>query len=116
MEDFNSIETVDELWTHRLLQSFHRSIFTSFVVFSDKLILGFLVTRETESLVVIHFVRTEIGSQNDDGIIELHAITLTVGENPIFKNLQQHIKDIWVSFFNFIKEHHGVWMTAHRFG
>ena len=87
MEDFDGIETVNEFWTHRFLQSFHRGIFAGFVIFSDKLVLGFLMTRETKGLIVIHFVGTKVGGQNNDSIVELHTVALTIGENSVLKNL-----------------------------
>jgi hypothetical protein len=38
---------------------------------------------------------------------------LTVSNTPIIQNLEQHIENVAMGLFHFIKQHHGIWTTAH---
>ena len=57
-------------------------------------------------------LRPRVTGHNNDRVTEVHRAPLSVRQAPILHNLQQQIKDIGVSLFNFVQQHHAVGLTA----
>ena len=51
----------------------------------------------------IYMLRPQIGGHDNDGITKIHLAAQTVGQLPVFKNLQEQIKDIRMGFFDLIQ-------------
>ena len=49
--------------------------------------------------------RSEIGGQDDDGILEVHRSALGIGDAAVIQHLQQHIEHIRVGFLHLIEQH-----------
>ena len=62
---------------------------------------------------MLHFVCSKITGEDDDCVAETHDATSRVGQCAIFKQLQQHLEDIGVSLFDFIKQHHTIGLAPH---
>ena len=62
---------------------------------------------------MLHLICTEIASKDDDRVTEAHNTASRVSQCAIFKELQQHLEDIGVSLFDFIKQHHTIGLTPH---
>eukprot|EP00052_Salpingoeca_macrocollata_P017098 m.138431 g.138431 ORF g.138431 m.138431 type:complete len:427 (-) comp20267_c0_seq1:1212-2492(-) len=58
-------------------------------------------------------LRAEIAGHNDDGVSEVHAMALGVGQMPIIQHLQQKIGDLAVSLFKFVQQHHRIRAAPH---
>ena len=59
---------------------------------------------------------TDVGSHNQDGILEIDFSALRVGQHAVLQHLQQDIEDIGVCLFDLVKQHHGVGATTDFFG
>ena len=53
-------------------------------------------------------LRADVGSHNDDGVFEIDVPPLRVGQPPGVQNLEHHVENFRVRFFNLIKQNHGV--------
>ena len=76
---------------------------------------GFLHNFRIFTLTVHDFLRTEVGSHNDDGILEVNRASLTVGHSAVVQSLKQDVEDVRMSFFNFVEKNHAVRFTAYGF-
>ena len=76
---------------------------------------GFLHYVRIFTLTVHDFLRTEVGSHNDDGILEVNRASLTVGHSAVIQSLKQDVEDVRMSFFNFVEKNHAVRFTAYGF-
>ena len=54
----------------------------------------------------------EVGGQQDDGIAEIRLAAHGVGQLAVLEHLQEHILNIRVRLFDFVKEHHAVGAAA----
>ena len=57
----------------------------------------------------------DIAGHDDQGILEVYAAALTIGQAAVVQHLQQSIEHIGMSLFDFVEQDDRVWMTAHRF-
>ena len=55
---------------------------------------------------------TNITGHDDDGIGEVNAPTFGVGNIAVFEYLQEHIKDIGVSFFYFVEQYQAIGLAT----
>ena len=60
--------------------------------------------------------RAHVGRHDDDGVLEVHAATLGVGDNAVLQDLQQDVPHILVCLLDLVEQHHGVGLTAHLLG
>src|SRR6218665_3584146 len=61
-------------------------------------------------------LRSEVRCHDDDGVLEVHHPTLTVGEAPLFQDLQQRIEDIRVCLLNLVKQNNTERLPTHLLG
>ncbi len=111
LEHDDVIQTVQELRTELLLQ------------FGADLILHALVARLGVGTQVEAGVgglgdvsRTEVGGQDDDGVLEVHLASLAIGQVAVIKHLQQRVEDVRMGLFDLVEQHHGERLAAHLFG
>ena len=57
-------------------------------------------------------MRTQIGGHDNNGIFEVYHSALAIGKTAIIQNLQQDIKHISMSLFDFIQQNNAIWMTT----
>src|ERR1700751_2304496 len=68
------------------------------------------------SIGSIHYeLAADVAGHNNDRVLEIDRATLTIGDPAIVQDLEQHIKDIRVRFFDLIKEDDAIRFAAHRF-
>ena len=58
---------------------------------------------------------TQIGGQDQDGILEVHGTALGIRDATIVQNLQEDVEDIGMGLLHFVEEHHGVGLPANGF-
>ena len=100
IEDNDFINTVNEFGSEVLLDFIHP---------------GFLHYVRIFTLTVHDFLRTEVGSHNDDGILEVNRASLTVGHTTVVQGLKQDVEYVRMSLFNFVEKNHAVRFTAYGF-
>ena len=61
-------------------------------------------------------IRAEVGSQNDDGILEIHRPSLRIGDPPVVEHLQEDVEHVRMRLFDLVEEHHGIRLSPDRFG
>src|SRR5437660_773812 len=64
----------------------------------------FLLRLEPEPFPLLQVAGANVGSHDDDGVLEVHRVAETVGELAIFKDLQQDVEDIRVRLFDFVQQ------------
>lgn len=52
-------------------------------------------------------VRTDVGREADDGVLEIDFAALAVGDGAFIEDLKEDHRDVFVCFFEFIKEDDG---------
>ena len=111
LEDDDVVQTVQELRAELLLQ------FGADLVL-HALVAGLVVGTQVEARVggLGDVSRTEVGGQDDDGVLEVHLAALTVGQVAVIEHLQQRVEDVWMSLFDLVEQHHGERLAAHLFG
>ena len=55
---------------------------------------------------------TQIRGHDNNGILEVYHSALAIGKTSIIQNLQQDIKHISMSLFDFIQQNNTIWMTT----
>ena len=111
LEDDDVVQTVQELRAELLLQ------FGADLVL-HALVAGLVVGTQVEARVggLGDVSRTEVGGQDDDGVLEVHLAALTVGQVAVIEHLQQRVEDVRMSLFDLVEQHHGERLAAHLFG
>ena len=65
---------------------------------------------------LLNFTRAQIGSHDQNSILEINRASLRISQAAIVENLQQHIEHVRMRLFDFIKENYRIWPAAHCFG
>ena len=87
LEDHHVVEAVDEFRLEVTLHSFHHLLWGA--------------------------TCPQVGSQDNDGVAEVHSPPLAVGEPTFVEHLQQHVEHLGVRLLHLIEQDHGVGTTAH---
>ncbi len=110
-EDDDVIQAVQELRAELLLE------------FRGHLVLHALVARlgvraQVEAGVrgLGDVSRTQIGGQDDDGVLEVHLASLSIRQMTVVKHLQQRVENVGMGLFDLIEQHHGERLAAHLLG
>ena len=77
--------------------------------------IGTIFTGSSKANASFNFTCTSIWSHDDDGILETYSSPLTISQATVVKNLEEHVKNVWVSFFNLIQKNEWIWITADFF-
>ena len=59
-------------------------------------------------------VRTDVRRQKDDRVLEVDVPAFTVVHESLVEDLEEHLVDVRVRFFDLVEEHHGIRSPAHR--
>ena len=65
---------------------------------------------------VKQILRTEVRGQDDDGVLEVHGLSLTVSDPTVIEDLQEDVEDIRMRLLDFIEEYDRVWLSADSLG
>mmetsp|Transcript_28368 Transcript_28368/g.74981 ORF Transcript_28368/g.74981 Transcript_28368/m.74981 type:complete len:474 (+) Transcript_28368:94-1515(+) len=57
---------------------------------------------------------TDVGGEDDDGVLEVDGASLTVGEPPVVEHLQQHVEDLRMGLVHLIEEDDRIGPPPHR--
>ena len=60
--------------------------------------------------------RAKVRGEDDQRLLKVHRAPLTVGQDAIIQDLQQHVEHIRMGFLNLIKQNHLIGPPPHRFG
>src|SRR5207249_10797427 len=63
----------------------------------------------------LNLTRTEIRSHDEDGVLKINCPAFRVSQTTVIEDLEQHIKNVWVRFFDLIKENHAIRPAPHCF-
>ena len=94
----NRIETIEELWTEVRFESIHQ-IRLFCILFQACFI-----------------TKASIGSRNDDRVLEVDCIPLTICQTTVIQNLKEEGNHLWIRLFNLIQEDDRVRIAAHTLG
>jgi peptide deformylase len=61
-------------------------------------------------------IGTNVAGHDDNRIRKVDNLSLAIGKHAVFQNLEQHVKEFWVSLLHFVEEHHGVRLAANSLG
>src|SRR5437764_12705990 len=64
----------------------------------------------------LNFTRAQVGSHDQDSVLEIDRAAFRIRQAPVVEYLQQHIEHVGMSFFDFIKKNYRIWPAAHCFG
>src|SRR5207247_196969 len=100
VEDHDLVNPVEELRPECSAQCFHSFPSGSFRVFIRQLKDG---------------RRPDVAGHHQHGVPEVHSAALAVGEAPVLQNLQEHVENIRMRLFDFVKQDDRVLVTPHLF-
>src|SRR5687768_13402121 len=66
----------------------------------------------TVNAQILDPVAPNIGSHDDDRILEIYGAALTIRETAIIQHLEQNIEHLWVRFLDLIEQNHAVGFTT----
>src|SRR5262249_6920008 len=104
IEDDDLVETVNELGVERLSNGGHHHFFDFFPAR-----IG--VCLEAESALFLNEAGADVGSHDDDGVLEIDGVAECVRQNAVFKHLKQNVEDVRMRFFNLVKQQHRIRRT-----
>ena len=102
MEDNKVIEPVDKFWAENLLNSFIDSGLHTLI---STVVLGLL---EAKGGFIFYCLSARIGRHDEYRIAKINVSPKGVCEPAFFHYLKEHIEDIWMSFFDLIKENNSI--------
>ena len=56
----------------------------------------------------VHSFSARIGRHDDDHVAEIGFAPVVVGQRAMVHHLQQDVEDVWVGFFDFVKQQHAM--------
>ena len=95
LEHDNLVNTIQELGTDSLAQHLHNLISGGVLV-------------DTFLLVLTDELASEVGGEDNQGILEINRPPFVVGQTPVVQYLQEDIEYIGVRFLYLVKEHYAV--------
>ena len=60
--------------------------------------------------------RANIGRHDDHRVGKIYHTTLPIGQTSFFENLKEHVKNVGMCFFDFVKKYHRIGPAADCFG
>mmetsp|Transcript_26776 Transcript_26776/g.58372 ORF Transcript_26776/g.58372 Transcript_26776/m.58372 type:complete len:1072 (-) Transcript_26776:90-3305(-) len=111
------IQTVQELRSEVALELLvHQGLDAAVAL----VLLGLLVIGAQEEAKVaatlLNHAGTHVGGHDDERVLEVNGAALAVCQAAVLQNLKHHVEHVGVRLLNLIKQHHGVWPTAHSLG
>ena len=111
MENKNAVNSVDELRTEHLLNFIHDTGLHLLI----RLLFGRL-RRKPERLGLDDIAGSDIGSHDDDSILEIYGSALRIGQMSFVENLQQYIENVRMGFLDLIKQNDRIRVLADLVG
>ena len=99
------VEPVKELGAERLLQQFAYLLFGFGIDFARLFVYA-----------VEDITRAEVGSKNQNRVLEVDRTTLRIGDSAVVEDLQKDIEYVGVRLFDFVEQYDGVGFTPYGFG
>src|SRR5450759_52782 len=112
VEDDDLVDTVEELRTEELLELAGHALL-------DRVVrhLARLLHRETElGLALGDVTGAHIAGHDDDRVLEVDLAALSIGQTPLFEDLQQDVEHVRVRLLDLIEEDDAVWLAADLLG
>jgi len=103
------VNTVQELRTDGLLQHVHHLVLRFFHQ-------QFVVIVRQLFKLALDVRTTQVGSHDDDGVLEVHRTSLVVGQASVVQHLKQDIEHIRMRLLDFVEQYHRVRLASHGFG
>ena len=63
----------------------------------------------------MHGLGTRVRGHDDDHVTEVGLAPVVICQRAVVHDLQQHVEDVWVRFFDFIEQQHGVRLLGDSF-
>src|SRR5207253_7351619 len=116
VEDDDLVDAVQELGTEGSLESLHR-LGAALGLFAVALGLGVTPAWGEEADVgAAELRRGDVAGHDDDGVLEVHRATLTIGQATVVEDLQQCVEDLGMRLLDFIEQDDAVWAAADLLG
>ena len=96
------VDSVDKFWSEVRSDVLHDGVFH--------------VTSSSSFVLVVHFVRTQVRSHDNQAVSKRNVSTLSIRHVAFIQQLQQDVKDIDVRFFNLIEQDDRVRLLSNRVG
>ncbi|CAB4685407.1 unannotated protein [freshwater metagenome] len=74
-----------------------------------------LITSGETKICFTQVLSTQVACHDDDGVAEVNTASLAVCKTTFFKNLQQRVEHVGVSFFNFVEQNNREWLATNCF-
>src|SRR5882724_11385695 len=87
IENYDFVEAVDKFGIKRLTHRRHYHLFHFFSA-------GFGVCLKAHRALLLNETSADVGSHDDDSVLEVDRVAQRVSEYSVFKNLQQNIKNV----------------------
>ena len=101
VKNHDLVHAVEELGTKTLPQFFQHGA------------LHLLVVGAAELAVIIQdAVAADVGRHDDDDVLEVHDVPLTIGEPAIVEDLQQYVEHVIVGLFDLVKKNDAIGAAA----
>ena len=115
LENHEFIDAVDEFRREMVDDGAHDGLLELFMGVSRGALIG--VRRGTRPAhQLLNAVGAKVGGHDDDGVAEIDCAAVVVGEAAVVEDLQQHVEDFGVGFFNFVEQHNRIGPAAHGLG
>ena len=79
------------------------------------LVAGFARVGKTNRGLV-HGLGTRIGRHDDDDVAKICLAPVVVRQRAVVHDLQQHVENVRVGFFDLVEQQHAMRLLGHRFG
>src|SRR5579859_766958 len=111
-ENDELVDAVQKLRTHAFLEFVEHFVAVELMqrvqIFEVALPRGV----ETKAGLFLKLIGADVARHDDNRVRKVNLATFGVGEPAIFQNLQHHIEDVGVGFFDFVEQHHAVRLAA----
>ena len=101
MEDHHFVDAINEFGTEIGFYFAHHCQLDDLIIISRHL---------------LNHLGTEVGSHDNNSILEIHGASLSISHASIIKHLQQNIEYIRMRLFNLVQQNYRIRFSAHRFG
>ena len=71
---------------------------------------------EAEGHALLNELRAQVGRHHQDRVLEIDLPPQAIRKQPVVQDLQEHVEDIRMSFFDLIEQHHRIRAAPHFFG
>src|SRR5699024_807386 len=102
-----------ELWAEVLLQLIVDLVFHVVVL---SIGIGFIIGGKAKTDCRGDVLGTQVGSENQNGVLKVHDANVAIGETTIFQKLQEGVVNLLVCALDLVEKHYGEWLAANLLG